>query len=94
MLRNTGDRPLSFSFFHFILKTPDCGNPPPLILMAFLIESSIATDKWPSLLGRSGLCSAVVNGKGGKLMAFLIEAQIPTDKWPSLLGRVFGLWRP
>jgi len=33
--------------------------------MAFLIESQIPTDKWPSLLGSNSLGSAMVNGKGG-----------------------------
>ena len=42
--------------------------------------------RWPSLLNRRSLCSAVVSGKGDHLIAFLIKTRIPRDKWPSLLG--------
>jgi hypothetical protein len=43
-------------------------------LIRFLNDTGIPKDKRPSLLGTSGLCSAVIKGKGGDLIRFLDDA--------------------
>jgi hypothetical protein len=55
-------------------------------LIHFLNGTEIPKDRWSSLLGVNGLCSAVVKGKGGDLRRFLNDAEIPEDNWPSFLG--------
>ena len=52
-----------------------------------LITETIPQNKWPLLLGSSGLCSAVVKGKGEALISFLNDTRISRDKWPSILSK-------
>jgi len=65
--------------------------------MAFLIESQIPTDKWPSLLGSNSLGSAMVNGKGGSADGISdriadSDRQVALASWQWRLARRCGEW--